>query len=173
MRKVNLPLSVLTAQDVMADDVLVLSEDMSLATAACLLSQAQITGAPVVNENGRCVGVLSATDFLRRASEKDAVGPPCVGSDSQMVARDGENREDVRDYMSVDPVLVAPETALSTLANRVLNAHKHRAIVVDERGRPIGIVSASDVLAAVGYVDASVADFDAEICCVTRQSRPE
>ena len=172
MRKVNLPLSVLTAEDVMTDDVLILPQDMPLATAAHLLSEAHITGAPVVNANGRCVGALSATDFLRRADAevRNAVGhvrvPVCVCSDWQMVERDGGDRDAVRDHMTTDPVLVDPTTPLTTLANLMLNAHKHRAVVVDERGRPVGIVSATDVLAAVACADASAADFDAEICCV-------
>jgi CBS domain-containing protein len=48
----------------MTTTVVTVPETMSLRGAARLLSQASITGAPVVDHSGRCVGVLSATDFL-------------------------------------------------------------------------------------------------------------
>lgn len=54
----------LTAADLMSRNLVLVPQDMSLQGAARLLSRAQVSGAPVVNENGRCVGVLSTTDFL-------------------------------------------------------------------------------------------------------------
>src|SRR6185369_2285054 len=54
----------LTAADLMSASVVMVPEDMSLKGAAHLLAQAAVTGAPVVNARGRCVGVLSATDFV-------------------------------------------------------------------------------------------------------------
>ena len=35
------------------------------------------------------------------------------------------------------------------LAHRMLDAHIHRIVIVDEHGHPVGIVSSTDVLAAV------------------------
>jgi CBS-domain-containing membrane protein len=64
------PLTCLTAADVMTRDVVRLREEMPLRDAAHRLRQAQISGAPVVDEQGRCVGVLSAVDYLRRAEEE-------------------------------------------------------------------------------------------------------
>src|SRR6266852_6213274 len=45
-----------TAQDLMSRQVHSIHENMPLQAAAHLLSQAQITGAPVVDDVGRCVG---------------------------------------------------------------------------------------------------------------------
>jgi CBS domain-containing protein len=54
----------LTAADVMTGDLVCLSQDTPLRAAARVLSRNQITGAPVVDHQGKCVGVLSAGDFL-------------------------------------------------------------------------------------------------------------
>src|SRR3954466_947641 len=63
------PLLALTAQDVMSRDVVTIPRQMPLGDAARLLRRASVSGAPVVDERGRCVGVLSAADFLRWAEE--------------------------------------------------------------------------------------------------------
>ena len=54
----------LTAADVMSRNVIFLPGEMSLQGAARLLARAQVSGAPVVDSNGRCIGVMSTTDFL-------------------------------------------------------------------------------------------------------------
>jgi CBS domain-containing protein len=64
------PLSAITAGDLMTRDVVLLPEEMPLRDAARMLHQAQVSGAPVIDEEGRCVGVLSAADFLRWAEQE-------------------------------------------------------------------------------------------------------
>lgn len=58
------PLLSLTAGDLMTRDVVRLTEDIPLPDAASVLFQNRISGAPVVNAEGKCVGVLSTLDFL-------------------------------------------------------------------------------------------------------------
>jgi CBS domain-containing protein len=60
----------LTASELMARDVVLLPEHISLRDAARLLRRARVSGAPVVDEQGRCVGVLSAADFIRWAEQE-------------------------------------------------------------------------------------------------------
>ena len=55
----------LTASDLMSRAVLVIPHEMSLRGAARLLSRTHLSGAPVVDCDGHCVGVLSTTDFMR------------------------------------------------------------------------------------------------------------
>ena len=63
------PFLALTAADLMSPAVVVIPTSMSLQAAARLLSRFAISGAPVVDAEGRCVGVLSTTDFLARVQE--------------------------------------------------------------------------------------------------------
>ncbi len=58
------PLLALTASELMSRDVIVIPHEMSLRAAAHLLFQNQINGAPVVDADGRCIGVLCAADFV-------------------------------------------------------------------------------------------------------------
>jgi CBS domain-containing protein len=58
------PLLALTASDLMSPDVVTISQDTPLPEAAELFLRRQIGEAAVVGSEGRCVGVLSATDLL-------------------------------------------------------------------------------------------------------------
>ena len=42
---------------------------------------------------------------------------------------------------------------IGELARRMIDVHIHRVIVVDQSGKPIGIVSSTDVLAALAQAD--------------------
>jgi CBS-domain-containing membrane protein len=176
MRKTNFPLSALTAEDLMSREVTMLPQEMSLQAAAHRLSQAHVTGAPVVDATGRCVGVLSATDYLHlgelgdlaelgETADRHRAAPVCVCSDWQMVDAETETRGCVRGHMTPDPVFVQLTTPIAELTRMMLDAHIHRVIVVDEHRHPVGVVSSTDVLAAVAYSDAGCEEFEAEIHC--------
>jgi CBS-domain-containing membrane protein len=156
----NRPLLTLTAADLMCRDVTMLPRAMSVRAAAHLLSEMQISGAPVVDEGGECVGVLSATDFMHHVGYGDRAGsralhanPGCVHSAWQVVDVGDLPTDEVGAYMTADPVTVAPSTALAELARKMIDAHIHRLIVVDAQNHPIGVVSSTDILAAVAHAD--------------------
>ena len=201
MRVKSKPLHALTAGDLMSRNVIPLPAEMSLRDAARLLRMAQVSGAPVVDEQGRCVGVLSAADFLRWA-EKEGCGaeqvplPACpyqvkgrllTGEEAVICTRAAGNGplqvmrpvtggrhttlctlprdsfrerqlaiddlpgDAVRRYMTTDIVTAGPQTPLPELARMIIDAHIHRIIVVDENQKPLGVVSSTDLLAAMTY----------------------
>jgi CBS domain-containing protein len=59
------------------------------------------------------------------------------------------SEEAVRDHMTRNPVVVAPTATLAELARKMVDVHIHRVIVTDPRAKPLGIVSSTDILAAV------------------------
>ncbi len=160
MNSTNKSLMSLCAADIMSPQVTMIPREMSLQGAARMLARAGVTGAPVVDGDGRCIGVLSATDFMHWV-EKDRV----VGSDKtarepmcsawQLPAGAFEPTCRVEDFMTKDPVLVATGTRIGELARMMMDAHIHRLIVVDAASqRPVGIVSSMDILASVARNEA-------------------
>lgn len=153
------PLLRLTAGDLMSPAHAVIPEEMSLQGAARLLSRLHVTGAPVIDPQGCCVGVISATDFLRWA-EKPPKGlqGARTADDSvcawQIIETEDLPPETVHHHMTADPVMVGVEMTIGELARMMLDAHIHRVIVVDLEKRPIGIVSTTDLLAAIVRADA-------------------
>jgi CBS domain-containing protein len=148
----------LCAMDIMSRNVVMIPREMSLQGAARMLSGAGVSGAPVVDSTGRCIGVLSTTDFMHWVEKDRKNGPNrcCMEPISAWQIPDVEIEPTclVKDFMTRDPVLVAPGTKIGELARMMMDAHIHRLIVVDAiTERPIGIVSSMDVLAAVARAE--------------------
>jgi CBS-domain-containing membrane protein len=151
MKVLEKPLPLVTAEELMSQDVLTVPARMSLHGAAQMLMRARVTGAPVVDDRGQCVGVISTTDFLKLAGGVPEHGPfgSNLACDWQVLELDSVPEDTVEIAMTPDPVMVRRDALLGELARRMLDAHIHRVVVVDENRRPVGIVSTTDVLAAV------------------------
>jgi len=164
MSATNKTLANLTAYDLMSRTVVVIPREMSLRAAAHLLAQSHISGAPVVDQEGRCVGVISSADFMHflqtheTALQDEGRQPhqwPVVYTPWQVVdlGVDQLPSDQVDAYMTPDPVTAAPETPVADLAREMLEAHIHRIIVVDKKHLPVGVVSTTDILAATANRD--------------------
>jgi CBS domain-containing protein len=75
--------------------------------------------------------------------------PHSVCLDWQMVDMEALPVADVRHYMTTEPVTLDPHTPLRDIARRMLDAGVSRVIVTDSRGAPVGVVSVTDLMAAV------------------------
>lgn len=154
MRNANKSLLGLVARDLMSTEVESIPQWMSLPVAARMLSRAHISGAPVVDGEGHCLGVISSTDFMTWAESGECVvqseaADRRAHSPWQMFEADDLPANLVRSHMTANPVTVLPETTIGELVQKMVDAHIHRVIVVDEENKPLGIISSTDVLAAV------------------------
>jgi CBS-domain-containing membrane protein len=75
--------------------------------------------------------------------------PHCVLVDWQIVDVEKLPADEVRRFMTPDPVTAGPSTSIGALARMMIDAHTHRIIVVDAEQRPVGVVSSTDLLAAL------------------------
>jgi CBS domain-containing protein len=141
---------VLRVRDVMTADPLLLDVDLPLRTAALLLFNFRITGAPVVGADGGLVGVLSERDLL----DKEAPAPTGLGDHA--VQRDRRRRaRTVGEACSRPAQVTAPETSLRAAAGQLVAQDVGRLVVVDE-SRIVGIVTRHDVLRALVRTDAEL-----------------
>lgn len=149
----------LTAAEIMSREVISIPQEMALPVAVRVLNEARVAGAPVVNDEGRCIGVFSTTDLARHSqiAKHAARNAPaisgCVCSDWAVVEHDWETlpAESVSWYMTADPVLVTPEAKFGELAQLMVDAHIHRLVVAGADRRPAGIVSCTDILTALSH----------------------
>ena len=156
MRTTTKALLSLTAHDLMSTSVTTIPQMMSLQGAAHRLSQFGVSGAPVVDAQGHCVGVISAHDFVAYAEKGNhAAKRPgheaCAHTAWQVIDIEELPVDEVRRFMTADPVTVTPATLVADLAQMMVDAHIHRVVVVDAENRPVGIVSSTDILAAVAH----------------------
>ena len=147
-RAADQPLLALTAADLMISPVVTIPEGTSLRDAARMLSRSNITGAPVVDSAGRCIGVLSSSDFVTQAgAEGEEVS--FIAPWGEMISVEDSPDCEIRHYMTVQPVTVLPTAPIGELAQKMVDAHIHRVLVAGEHNRPCGIVTSIDVVAAI------------------------
>ncbi|MCP3903882.1 MAG: CBS domain-containing protein [Planctomycetes bacterium] len=143
--------SKLRVEDVMTRNPITVSLDTSVRELAQLFDANDISGAPVVDAQGRIVGVVSKTDLIHRCIE----GP--VGSGPQSFFAqlaegvssadlDTENLGTVGDFMTTDAVTATVNEPLVKIAHRMASENVHRVVVVDESLTAIGMVTTLDVL---------------------------
>lgn len=137
-----------TAAELMSLNPVSIPETESVREALAVLTEKGFSAAPVIDEAGRPVGVLSRTDLLVHQRE-------CVHYRPQPPEREkipeGFQVEEVegtlvRDVMTPVIFSVSPETPARTVVQQLLGLRVHRLFVVDEAGVLVGVISAVDVL---------------------------
>ena len=128
----------LRVADLMTIDPIVVSMDATIEEAEELMRQHRITGLPVVDADGRLVGVISQTDVLY-------LDVPAV----QALIRHRERGVRVGEVMSTPPVTIDGAATLRHAARLMMDERLHRLVAVDTHGRPIGVISAMDFVAPV------------------------
>ena len=128
----------LKVKDYMATKLATFAPDLNVVEAMNQILNGGITAAPVVDESGSLLGILSEVDLM-----------PVVIQDSYY----DEPLGIVSDYMKTPVDTVDPNLDIYTLAERFIHEHRRRYPVVDA-GKLVGQVSRRDVLrAAQDYRD--------------------
>ncbi len=138
-------------REVMTCHVVAISPDADVREAAKILSDNAISGAPVVDEQGIVVGVVSDADLLhlaglRRGHTFSDMLRHLLGGGAPKFAVEGC----VRDIMSHPAVTVSPDTSIRAAAAILDERRIRRLPIVDECNRPVGIVSRGDIVRVMG-----------------------
>lgn len=127
-------LDTIRVRDYMATQLVTFSPDTEVMSAAHQLVRTGHSGAPVVDTEGRLIGMLS---------EKDCLNIALVAAQDSCVAGP------VSQYMSREVQTVSSDLSIIQLAGMFLsNAHFRRYPVVDN-GKLVGQISRTDVLRAI------------------------
>lgn len=155
-------ISKLTVKDVMQSEVLAVDADWPLDKLAGFLVDNSISGAPVTDEKGELVGVVSLTDLVRHSSmtEKDTETASTHDVYLYELERHMSHEElrvfhtqyespiQVREIMTPMIFKVSEEDSLQDVAATMLKGRIHRVFVT--RGSTLtGIVTALDMLQVI------------------------
>lgn len=149
----------LRARDVMQSDVITIDAEASLLDAHRLFIEAEITGAPVVDDAGAVVGVISSADLLRAVEEErdtavvdrnyfrdltEFSGPDWGSSLEDFQDRLAGRR--VAEVMTPEAVSVDADASVAEVARTLRSQRVHRVLVEDDR-KLVGLISAFDLVA--------------------------
>jgi CBS-domain-containing membrane protein len=146
----------LRARDMMSVRIhTVAAEDRVYAAVQTLLKK-RVSGAPVVDQNNRVIGILSEKDciqaMLRAINDRL---PPSL----------------VRDVMTTSVVTAKPDDDLLSIAHIFLTRPIRRIPVVDEQGKLLGQISRRDLLAAASRVFDEAPSRDAAVLYLSATGR--
>jgi CBS domain-containing protein len=148
-------LTAATAADLMSPNPVSLRDDATLHEAIAFLVDRGISGAPVIDEAGRPVGVLSQTDILVHDREEPQHMAPAAEVDygTPLPRRWWDSfqleRVDttlVRDLMTPAVFCVSLDTTAAGVVEQLRELNVHRLFVVDENGILVGVITALDVV---------------------------
>ena len=126
------------ASEIMAPVSVTARPGMSLAKAAALLADGRLTRVPVLDAEERLVGIVSRSDLLRTIAQ----APPKPTGPRPHVSGHGLASA----AMAREVATVHRDTPLAETLDRLLGAADRRVVVIDEAGRPIGVITDGDVL---------------------------
>jgi CBS domain-containing protein len=123
-----------------------------------VLREHELPGVPVVNEGGRCVGIITEQDLVLRGENEDLHLPHYFQLFGGIVFLEPLSHFEDRlrkavaltaeDLMTPDPITIEPHTSAEEAA-RVIARTKHNRLPVVEHGRLVGVVTRLDVLEAL------------------------
>lgn len=117
-----------TCRDVMKPQVFTCAPDTSVQECARIMAEHVVGIVPVVEDNGRLVGVVTDRDIAVRT-----------------VAQGRSAKGSVAEIMTRDVITCHADDSLHHVEDRLTRGQKSRIVVVDSWNNPVGIVSLSDI----------------------------
>jgi CBS-domain-containing membrane protein len=144
---VRLTLAAETAADLMTDNPVSIRSEASVMEAVALLTDRGFSAAPVIDEAGRPIGVVSRADIL--VHDRESHRAPVFPEGRTIPEGFGVENCDpavVGDIMTPGVFAVGLDTPAASVVEQLLALRVHRLFVVDADGLLVGVVSAVDVL---------------------------
>jgi CBS domain-containing protein len=152
-----------TVADIMERDAPSIALDAGVEDVVARFKEQDVSALPVVNEGGRCVGIVTERDLVIADEEGDLHIPHYIELFGGLVFYPPELRiferrlkkaaaARVQDLMTEPAITVEPSTTVHEAAHIIVE-RGHSRLPVVEHGRYIGLVTRADVLAALNAAE--------------------
>jgi CBS domain-containing protein len=145
----------LTVRDIMDPDPVSVTVADSVERVLRTMHEHDLSGVPVVNEGGRCVGIITDADLVLSDEGEDFHLPHYFEMMGGIVFLERWSSFEERarkafastaeDMMTADPITIEPDATVREAAH-LIASKKHNRLPVIEHGRLVGVVTRVDVL---------------------------
>ncbi len=140
-------------KEIMTKDVVSVKPDDNAKEALTLLFKMQISGLPVINTQGKLVGMFTEKEVLAKIlpSYLEKVGRFMYQENPKAVKQKIRNFENmkVKDVMRQEVIAINEDTTLCEVARTMLVQRARRLIVLNKEKAVVGIVARQDVVKAL------------------------
>jgi CBS domain-containing protein len=144
-------------KDVMTSRVISVQQDAPFAAIAAAFRQHRVGAFPVLNQDGRLVGVVSEADLLAKlALEGDDHLPRSIGGILHHQQLEKARATTAAELMTALPVTVSPDDTVEHAARLMYQRRVKHLPVVDAGYHLAGIVSRADVLSVFKRTDEDI-----------------
>jgi CBS domain-containing protein len=141
----------MNVEDIMTREVSSVTPDTSIQAAAKLMADRHVSGLPVIEADGRLVGIITDNDLILRQKRRETMtwwrslvsAPARLAREYRKAAGTTVSEVMTRSVLSISPVYEI-QTAASILHNRGI-----RRLPVVRDGRVVGIISRGDLVKAL------------------------
>jgi CBS domain-containing protein len=141
------------AKDIMARDVIIVSETSTVNDVAKVLLDRGISAVPVVDDSGRVTGMVSEGDLLHRSesgTRRRRSWWLSLFADPEVLADEfvKEHSRRVSDVMTRNVITARPDTEVVEIAE-LLEKNRIKRVPIIEDGKLVGIVSRANLIQAL------------------------
>jgi len=144
-----------TVKDVMTTQVLSVRPAASFKDMVVKMRRSRVSALPVVDGEGRVIGVVSEADMLNKQADLDT-GSGTLSDLLRFGEREKAEGVTAAGLMTKPPVTVGPGVPLPEAARLMRDRRVKRLPVINDAGLLIGIISRADVLRVFARPDADI-----------------
>jgi signal-transduction protein with cAMP-binding, CBS, and nucleotidyltransferase domain len=133
--------------EIMSEQLETINFSNTAQESAIKMSERNVSSLVVLDDNGRAIGILTERDLVRRVCTRDVPS----------------NSVNVENVISSPVKNVSPETPVDEVADVMVSNKLRHIVIVDKDQKPVGIISATDIVAYVRENSQNVAKISSDV----------
>jgi signal-transduction protein with cAMP-binding, CBS, and nucleotidyltransferase domain len=139
--------SITPVGEIMSEQLETINFSNTAQESAIKMSDRNVSSLVVLDDNGRAIGIITERDLVRRVCTREVPS----------------NSVNVENVISSPVKTVSPETSIDEVADVMVSNKVRHIVIVDNNQKPVGIISAMDIVAYVRENSENVAKISRDV----------
>lgn len=139
--------SITPVGEIMSEQLETINFSNTAQESAIKMSDRNVSSLVVLDDNGRAIGIITERDLVRRVCAREVPS----------------NSVNVENVISSPVKTVSPEISIDEVADVMVSNKVRHIVIVDNNQKPVGIISATDIVAYVRENSENVAKVSSDV----------